>query len=369
MKICHLLPTLASGGVEQVVLELCQGLQPMGVESIAVSGGGRMVARVEAAGAKHYTLPIGKKSPRTFLQISKLKKIILSEKPDIVHIHSRVPAWVGQLAVKSIPEEQRPIIISTYHGFYSANKYSEIMTKGKCVIAVSDCAKQHILDNYPSAQDQDIRVIPNTIDPAEFNQDYHPSEEWLKSWYAQFPHLKGQFVLCLPARVTRPKGAAYIVPLLQKLHAKNIPAHALIVGETKKGKEAFRKEVEADIAAKGLSDFVTWGELRQDIKEILSNSNVILSLSLLPESFGKTTLEALTLGRPVAGFEYGGVGEQLNYFLPEGRCPVLDMDYMANTIEKWYHNPPKPVSPTPAIYCRETMIQEHFKLYQEMLNS
>ena len=62
MKVMHLLPSLSSGGVEQVVLELCQGLCSRGVENIVVSAGGAMVAAVEAAGARHICRPIGKKS-------------------------------------------------------------------------------------------------------------------------------------------------------------------------------------------------------------------------------------------------------------------------------------------------------------------
>ena len=34
MKVMHLLPSLSSGGVEQVVLELCQGLCARGVQNV-----------------------------------------------------------------------------------------------------------------------------------------------------------------------------------------------------------------------------------------------------------------------------------------------------------------------------------------------
>ena len=79
----HLLPSLASGGVEQVVLELCQGLTEQGIENIVVSAGGAMVPAIEEAGAKHHLRPIGKKSLFTLLQIGKLAKLIKTEKPDI----------------------------------------------------------------------------------------------------------------------------------------------------------------------------------------------------------------------------------------------------------------------------------------------
>ena len=45
MKIVHLVPSMESGGVEQVVMELGSGLFSRGVENIVVSGGGRLVPR------------------------------------------------------------------------------------------------------------------------------------------------------------------------------------------------------------------------------------------------------------------------------------------------------------------------------------
>jgi glycosyltransferase involved in cell wall biosynthesis len=40
-------------------------------------------------------------------------------------------------------------------------------------------------------------------------------------------------------------------------------------------------------------------------------SQLVLQLSTQPEAFGRTAAEALSLGRPVLGFDHGGVGEIL----------------------------------------------------------
>ena len=89
MKVMHLLPSLSSGGVEQVVLELCQGLTERGIENVVISAGGAMVPAIEATGAKHITRPIGKKSLFTLFQVGKLAKLIKEEQPDILHRHLR----------------------------------------------------------------------------------------------------------------------------------------------------------------------------------------------------------------------------------------------------------------------------------------
>lgn len=366
MKIMHLLPTLSSGGVEQVVLELCEGLCAAGIENVVVSAGGSMVPAIEATGARHITRPIGKKSLLTLLQIRQTAKLIRQEKPDILHLHSRVPAWVGQLACKILNTSEKPAIVSSFHGFHSVNAYSGIMAKGDRVIAVSQCMRQHILENYPTTPDKRIVVIPNSVDAEKFNPDYKPSAEWLQQWYSDYPELKGKFTLCLPGRITRLKGAPHLGPILQHLRSKGIPAHAVIVGETKKGKEAYRDEVQAGFAADGVADCVTWTGHRRDLADVLCACDVTLSLTLQPESFGKTTLEALSLGCAVAGYEHGGVGEQLQQFLPAGMVQTGNPQAMAILLESWYKEKPVPITPVPPPYRREDMIQAHIELYQQL---
>ena len=368
MKVMHLLPSLSSGGVEQVVLELCQGLTEQGIECVVVSAGGPMVAGIEATGARHITRPIGKKSLLTLLQVGKLARLLKEEKPDILHLHSRVPAWVGHLAVKRLPKAARPKVVSTFHGFHSVNFYSGIMARGNKVIAVSRCMKQHILENYPRTAEADIVVIPNSVDVTQNYPEYTPTAEWFAKWRTDYPELEGKFTICLPGRITRIKGATHLPPIIGALKACGIPAHAVIVGETKKGKEAIRHEIEQEFEQAGLSNDVTWTGHRRDLRDVLCACDVTLSLTLQPESFGKTTLEALALGRPVAGYEHGGVGEQLEVFLPEGKVPTGDTAAMAQLLSKWYTQRPTPVLPIPAPYRREDMIGAHIALYNALIH-
>ena len=367
MKVMHLLPSLSSGGVEQVVLELCQGLTEQGVECIVVSAGGPMVEAIEATGARHITRPIGKKSIFTLFQVGKLARLLKEEKPDILHLHSRVPAWVGQLAVKRLRKSARPKVVSTFHGFHSVNFYSGIMAKGDKVIAVSRCMKQHILENYPRTPEDAIAVIPNSVDVSKNHPEYRPSDEWYAKWKSDYPELEGKFTICLPGRITRIKGATHLPPIISELKAKGIPAHAVIVGETKKGKEAIRQEIEQTFEKYGVSQDVTWTGHRRDLRDVLCACDVTLSLTLQPESFGKTTLEALALGLPVAGYEHGGVGEQLDVFLPEGKVPTGDTAAMAAVLSQLYTERPVPTLPVPAPYRREDMISAHLALYQNLI--
>ncbi len=367
MKVMHLLPSLSSGGVEQVVLELCQGLCAAGVDCVVVSAGGSMVEAVEAAGARHICRPIGRKSLATLLQVRRMAALLREEKPDVLHLHSRVPAWVGYLACKLLPPAERPALVTSFHGFHSVNAYSAIMAKGDRVVAVSHCMKEHILSCYPNtAAEADIRVIPNSVDTELNHPGYRPTEDWWARWRQDYPELEGKYTLCLPGRITRLKGATHLIPLLRELRGRGIPAHAVIVGETKKGKEAYRDELKQGFEEAGLAEAVTWTGHRSDLRDVLVACDVTLSLTLQPESFGKTTLEALALGRPVAGYEHGGVGEQLQVFLPEGRVPTGDPHAMAEKLAAWYTARPTPKLPVPAPYRRCDMIKAHLELYGEI---
>ena len=367
MKIMHLLPSLSSGGVEQVVLEICRGVHERGHECVVVSGGGTMVPAVEQTGARHITRPIGRKRLSTLWQVIEMVRLLREERPDILHIHSRVPAWVGYLAYKRLSPAERPRLLTTFHGFYSVSAYSAIMTKGERIIAVSRSMREHILAHYPGTQEDRIVVIPNSVDTVQNYPGFSPAESWQRDWQQQFPELEGKFTLCLPGRITRIKGCTHLVPILTGLHRLGMPAHAVIVGETKRGKEKLRRELEKTFAEAGLTPHITWTGHRRDLREVLSACDVTLSLTLKPESFGKTVLEALALGRPVAGYEHGGVGEQLEQFLPEGMIPVGDTEAMVQRLAQWYRNPPPAVKPVGFPYRRQDMIDAHLALYQSLI--
>ncbi len=366
MKVIHLLPSLQSGGVEQVVLELGEGLSRAGVENIVVSAGGALVPTLEAQGSRHLERAIGKKSPATLLQIPAMENLLRRERPDILHLHSRMPAWVGYLAWKLLPERMRPGLVTTFHGFHSVNFYSGVMARGEAVVAVSECMREHILERYPKTDPASVVVIPNSVDTERNFPGYAPSAAWLGEWKREFPELQGKYTLCLPGRVTRLKGHEDLIPILQELRRFGIPAHAVVVGEVKKGKEAYRDELLSLFKRAGLEDAVTWTGQRGDLRDILCACDVTLSLSTQPESFGKTTLEALALGRPVAGYGHGGVGEQLAVFLPEGRVAPGDTDGMAKLLASWRSAPPRPLSPLPAPYRRQDMIGAHLQVYAEL---
>ena len=144
LTVVQMLPELEGGGVERGTLELGKYLAEHGHRSLVISAGGRLVGQLEREGSKHIPWNVGSKSPICLKYILPLRRLLQKEQVDVLHLRSRMPAWVGYLAWKSLPKSKRPALVTTFHGFYSVNSYSAIMTKGDGIIAVSESIKKHI---------------------------------------------------------------------------------------------------------------------------------------------------------------------------------------------------------------------------------
>ena len=222
----------------------------------------------------------------------------------------------------------RPRLVTTVHGFYSVNGYSRIMTRGEAVICVSNSVKDYVLKNYPKVPEQKLTVIHRGVSSQALPNGFQPDSKWLAQWQADYPQLTGKYVVTLPGRITRWKGPLDFVQVVSELKQCGLPVHGLIVGEPHPRKLAFFEAVKTAIESAGLSKDITLVGHRSDLREIMAVSNVVLSLSTDPEAFGRVTLEALALGKPVAGYDHGGVHEQLSAMLPAGRIPVSDWSAM-----------------------------------------
>ena len=102
MNILQILPELNVGGVETGTLDLAKYLVRLNHKAVVVSAGGTLVKDLEAVGAKHYQLPVHKKSIFTMVKmVPLLVEIIKKEEIDIVHARSRVPAWIAYFACRN----------------------------------------------------------------------------------------------------------------------------------------------------------------------------------------------------------------------------------------------------------------------------
>ncbi len=324
-----------------------------------------MVPELEAQGSEHFAWPIGKKSPWTFRLVRPLRQFLREQRVDVIDVRSRMPAWVAWKAWSGLPPSERPRLVTSVHGFNSVNRYSAILTRGERVVTVSESLRSFLLSHYPHLDPGRIEVIHRGIDIGEYHPGFLPSSDWMALWEKTFPQLAGRYTIVLPGRITRLKGHFDALDILQGLQDRNVPAHLLFVGGTDPRKENYRRELESRILADGLAPHVTFTGQRTDLREILAISNAVLSISTQPESFGRTTLEALSLGRPVLGYDHGGVGEQLAELLPEGAIPVGKTQQAADRLAKWAKGD-NPIPRWPHAWDLDTMCRRTIGVYENL---
>ncbi|MFT4902208.1 MAG: glycosyltransferase involved in cell wall biosynthesis [Lentimonas sp.] len=361
MKVIQILPELNSGGVERGTLEVGRHLIQHGHQSIVISNGGRLVPQLETEGSRHITLPVHKKRLSSLKQIKVLRRLFETEKPDVLHLRSRLPAWLAYLAWRKMAPQTRPRLITTVHGFYSVNAYSKIMTKGEHVICVSNSVKDYVLKHYPDVPAEKLTVIHRGVDPAQFPYGFQPAPEWLAQWQSDYPQLAGKYVITLPGRITRWKGPLDFIQIIAALKVKGIPVHGLLVGEPHPKKLDFQAALKTAIQAAGLGNDITLVGHRSDLREVMAVSDVVVSCSTAPEAFGRVSLEALALGKPVAGYAHGGVAEQLNALLPEGKIAVGDIPAMTQKLSEWATTPPPPERANP--FTLQAMLAQSVAIY------
>ena len=358
MKVLQILPQLNIGGVERGTLDLSKALIQKGHESFVISGGGILVDELIQSGAKHHEIPVHIKSLRTLSLAKNLSKTISSIDPDIVHVRSRMPAWVNFRAFKML--QKKPLLISTFHGLYSFPIYSQVMSFVDHSIAISKTVEKYILKNY-KLNKGDITVIPRGCDPTEFNNSSINPDHKAKI-LNEFPQIVGKKVLTIPGRITKWKGVAEFIELLSLLDENY---HGLVVGPTAKSKIKYLNKLQNKVSSLNLKDKITFTGSRKDIANIYKISDVVFNLSQTPEPFGRTMIEAIACGAKVVGWNHGGASEILSELFPQGLVKLNDMNELLNATNIITSSNS---TPRENIFTASRMTNSTINLYQDLIN-
>lgn len=301
MKIVQIIPELNEGGVERGVVELNREFVRLEIESFVISAGGKLVNQIEKDGGNHITFDVCSKNIFTsFSRIRGLKKILKNLKPDIIHVRSRVPAWLVHFANKSLKIK----VVSTVHGFNSVGFYSSIMQKADAVICVSNSIKEYIQKHYNTSEDK-IIVIPRGIDLELFNPK-NIDNSFIENFKKEF-NLENKFIISSVGRVTQLKDYETFIKaiLIVKNEIPNVAA--LIVGGVRSDKEDYLNSLKKLIKELNLQENIIFTGSQSKIEQIYALSDVVISSSKKPESFGRAVAEAICMNKPVIATNHGGV--------------------------------------------------------------
>ncbi len=299
------------------MLALNRGLTQHGHTSTVISSGGVLEGRVEADGGSHLTLDICSKNPITApYRVHKLRTAISKLQPDILHVHSRVPAWLTWFANRKLAIP----LITTVHGFNSVGKYSAIMTRGDRVICVSHPVKRYVQQHYEIPAEK-ISVIHCGIDPEAFDPSAVDTGEVdrIKTAY----DLHGKWVATSIGRITELKDYETFIHACAKAVKTRPKLRGLIVGGIRQNKVDYFNRLTALIRELGMEKTIHIATNLTNMPAVYALSDVVVSCSKKPESFGLTLVEALAMNIPVIATRHGGPqdivqeGENGFFFPPE----------------------------------------------------
>ncbi len=366
LTVVQLLPALDAGGVERSTLEIGEALVRAGHRAIVVSDGGRLLSQLQALGAEHVALDIGSKTPLVLRHFAALRRLFASSGADIVHARSRLPAWLGWLALRGLPATRRPHFVTTAHGLNSPSRYSGIMARGERVVCVSNTVRDYLLRHYPGTDPARLRVIPRGIDSAAFPRVAGVDAGARAQLAARYPQLGGAGpLLLLPGRGTRLKGHVDAIALLAAVRQSGMDARLWMPGAVQDGRAGYVAELWQLARAAGVQDAVAITDATAAMAQAYAACDLVLQLSRKPESFGRTVIEALAVGRPVLGWAHGGVGELLAELQPEGAVSPFDADALLRVALRLLARPPAPPATMP--YTLRAMQEDTIDMYRELV--
>jgi glycosyltransferase involved in cell wall biosynthesis len=328
--VLQVLPSLVTGGVERGTVEITQAVAEAEGVALVASAGGPMVASVQRAGGRHFTLPLRAKDPITIWRnAARLEALIRAENVTIVHARSRAPAWAAWLACRRTGAH----FVTTYHGVYGEDlpfkrRYNAVMAKGEIVIAASHYVadvvrRRHKVD--PAL----IRVIPRGVDPMVFNPDIMAADRIARM--AQTMRAPdGFFTVVMPGRLTTWKGQAILLQAIARLSRQDVCC--VLIGSDQ-GRTKYTQELEKIGETLGIADRVRIIGQVEDIPAALMLSDVVVHASTQAEAFGRVVIEAQSMGRPVIASNLGGPSETVEHGVTGWLTNPGDVDALVSALE------------------------------------
>lgn len=272
------------GGVETHVMVLCRHLLEMGYKVVVVSAGGVYEQELATMGIKHYKVNLWTKKPIAVIRnVISMRAIIRKENVDLMHAHSRIPAFICDIAgrLTGVP------YLTTAHTDFANNLLLQFISCwGQKTISVSEDIKEHMEHECKVPASRQV-VILNGIDATRFRPglDYRLvqnelglSEDNFKILYVSRLDKQLANVAC---QVLEAFAAA----------AEVFPQANLIVVGAGNREEEVRKLADAINSRLGREGVLMLGR-RTDIPQLLNMADLFIGLS-------RAALEAMACELPV----------------------------------------------------------------------
>ena len=315
LNVLQVIPKLGYGGAETGCYDIAHFLSENDCGSFLATSGGALLKFVKKEKVKLIRLPVHSKNPLLIIFNSLILIIyIIIFKIDIIHARSRAPAWSCYFA--SIIT--RRIFVTTFHGTYNFKSklkkfYNSIMLRAKLTIAGSNFIFGHINENYSEylSKEKKLRVIFRGINIDYFNQkniSVLKQEKLKQEWGLS----SNKFTILLPGRLTYWKGQEKFIESLNILiEDYNISNFQAIILGSDQGRTVYSKKLINLVQRYSLNKKIKFISHCKEMPLAYSLADVVVSASIEPEAFGRVSVEAQSMGKPIIASNIGGSKETI----------------------------------------------------------
>jgi len=315
IKVLQVIPKLGYGGAESGCYDLAHYLTENKCSSYIVTSGGELLKYIDKKKVKVIRLPVHSKNPiLMFFNSIILIFIILICNISIVHARSRAPAWSCLLATKIT----RRKFVTTFHGTYNFKNslkkyYNSIMLKSDLIIAGSNFIFSHINENYSEYLNfnKKFLVIFRGINTEYFNPSkIHQTDQ--KKLISKWNINKEKPLILLPGRLTFWKGQEMFIEAIRLVKEKipEKPFCAVILGSDQ-GRKVYKKKLLRLVEQYRLNDYIKFFDKCELMPLAYQISDIVVSTSIEPEAFGRVSVEAQSMEKPIIASNIGGSKETI----------------------------------------------------------
>ena len=332
LKVLQVIPKLGYGGAETGCYDIAHYLPENGCKSFIVTSGGELLKFVDKNKVKVFRLPVQSKNPILILiNAIILTFIILFKNISIVHARSRAPAWSCLIACKITSRK----FVTTFHGTYNFKSnlkklYNSVMVRSDLIIAGSNFIFSHIKENYSNYLNQKKKLL---VVFRGINVDYFDpttkleteEKKLLKQWEIE----KDKKIILLPGRLTTWKGQEVFI---EAINLANIELgyeafYAVILGSDQ-GRDLYKKKLIRLSEQYRLTKQLRFIDHCKDMALAYKVSDIIVSASIEPEAFGRVSVEAQSMEKPIIASNIGGsnetvIDEKTGYLFKAGDAKSL----------------------------------------------
>jgi len=291
----------------------------------------------------------------------RLRQLVLAEKPDIMHCHSRRGGdFLGGLASAGT---SIPAVISRRVDNSESSLIANLRYRPFCkVIAISDAIAQIL--RASGLDENRLVLIRSAVDTDRFSQ---PAD--CNAFRSEFGLRDTDIAIAVIAQLIPRKGHRYLLDALARIRGRQPQVKLIIFGQG-----SLETELRERTARLGLGDTVQFAGFRQDLDDYLACIDIVVHPAMA-EGLGVAALKAAAAGLPVVAFEAGGLTEGVVDGKTGFLVPPQDVESLGEAIARLADDPALRRKFGDAgrkrMQCDfsiDVMLNQHVQLYESILN-